>query len=104
LAVLGLALHTCFYLVLTVLLGVWSQSRGAVLGGALGCLLGGSILSSLVHPLAVLPPWSMSGLLPALAAGQTEPIALVGSSMAGMAVLIAVCVTLSIVKFGRIEF
>jgi ABC-2 type transport system permease protein len=103
-AVSGLALHTLFCLALTVLLGVWSESRGIVLGGSLGCLLGGSILASLVPPLAVLPPWSMAGLLPALAAGQAPPRAWVGLSMAAMAALIVVSVILAIVKFQRIEF
>lgn len=104
LAVLGLALHTLFYLALTVLLGVWTQGRGAVLGGSLGCLLGGSILAGLVPPLAILPPWSMSGLLPVLAAGQTQPAALVVLSMVVMAAQSATCVALAVAKFERIEF
>jgi hypothetical protein len=103
-AVLRLALHTLFYLALTVLLGVWFQSRGAVLGGSLGCLLGGSILAGLVPPLAVVPPWSMSGLLPALAAGQAPSTTLVGASMGVMTALIVACVSGAIVKFERIEF
>ena len=103
-AVLGLALHTLFYLALTILLGVCVESRGTVLGVSLGCLLGGSILASLVPPLAVLPPWSMAGLLPALAAGQGSPMTWVGLSMALIAALIAVCVVLTIGRFERIEF
>ena len=99
-AVLGLALHTLFYLALTVLLGVWFQGRGAVLGGPLGCLPGGSILTGLVPPLAMVPPWSLAGLLPALAAGQAPSMAWVGWTIAAMAALIAVCVVLAIVKFG----
>jgi ABC-2 type transport system permease protein len=103
-AVLGLALHTLFYLALTLLLGVWFQNRGAVLGGSLGCLLGGSILAGLVPQLAGVPPWSMSGLLPALAAGGPLPTTLVTATMALMVALIAGCITLAIAKFERIEF
>ena len=103
-AVIGLALHTLFYLALTLLLGVWFQSRGAVLGGSLGCLLGGSILAGLVPPLAGVPPWSMSGLLPALAAGGPLPPTLVAVSMALMIALIIVSITLAIAKFERMEF
>jgi hypothetical protein len=103
-AVFGLALHTLFYLALTLLLGVSFQSRGALLGGSLGCLLGGSILAGLVPQLAAVPPWSISGLLPALAAGAAVPRTLVGLTMAAMTALIALCVALAIARFERIEF
>lgn len=103
-AVLGQALHTLFYLALTVLLGVWLDSRGAVLGGALGCLLGGSILAGFLPPVAAIPPWSMTGLLPALATGQMQPTTFVTGSMIAIAVLGVACVGLAIAKFRRIEF
>jgi ABC-2 type transport system permease protein len=103
-AVVGLALHTLFYLALTVLLGVWLPSRGAILGGSLGFLLGGSILAGLVPPLAILPPWSMAGLLPALAVGQLSSAGLVVVSMSAIAALSAAWVALAIARFRRIEF
>jgi len=103
-AVLGLALHTLFYLALTLLLGVLFESRGAVLGGSLGCLLGGSILAGLIPPVAAVPPLSMSGLLPAIAAGQVPSMMLAMVSMVVMAALSVVCVGLAIATFERIEF
>jgi ABC-2 type transport system permease protein len=103
-AVLGQALHTLFYLTLTVLLGVWVDSRGAVLGGALGCLLGGSILAGFLPPVAAIPPWSMPGLLPALAAEQVQSATFAAVSMTVMAILSIVCIGLAIRKFQRIEF
>ena len=103
-AMLGLALHTLFYLALTVLLGVWLPSRGAVLGVSLGLLLGGSILAGLVPPVALVPPWSMAGLLPALAPGQVRSAALVVVSLALTTAMGAACVALAIARFRRIEF
>jgi len=103
-AVLGLALHSLFYLALTVLLNVLFEERGAVLGGSLGCLLGGSVLAGLLPPMAAIPPWSMAGLLPALAAGQALPTAPVGLSLAALAALTVGCAAWAIVRFRRIEF
>ena len=103
-AVLGLALHTLFYLALTMLLGVCFDSRGAVLGGSLGCLLGGSILAGFIPPVTAIPPWSMAGLLPALAAGQVQSTTFAAVSMVVMAVLGVACTGLAIAKFKRIEF
>jgi len=57
-----MALHTLFYLVLTLFLGVVSNNRGIVLGVALGSLLGGSILVSFFGPLTMWTPWPLATL------------------------------------------
>jgi ABC-2 type transport system permease protein len=65
-----LAVHTLFYLSLTLLLGVLFSSRRLILGVAMGILLGGSMLAGLVQVLALVTPWTLSKLAPLAAQGQ----------------------------------
>jgi ABC-2 type transport system permease protein len=51
--------HTLFYLTLTLLLGTVFNSRGPILGIALGSILGGSIVGSFVKPLFYVMPWML---------------------------------------------
>jgi ABC-2 type transport system permease protein len=56
-----MVLHVLFYLALTIMLGVLLSNRGALLGIALGCLLGGMFLRSL-WPLSLIMPWILPEL------------------------------------------
>ena len=67
-----LALHTIFYLTLTLLLGVFSENRGAVLGIALGMLLGGTLFRNL-WPLSLITPWLLPDLVVSLFAQTPLP-------------------------------
>jgi ABC-2 type transport system permease protein len=67
-----LALHTIFYLTLTLLLGVVSENRGAVLGIALGMLLGGTLFRNL-WPLSLVTPWLLPDLVVSLFAQTPLP-------------------------------
>ena len=57
-----LALHTTFYLSLTLLLSVFSKNRSAVLGIALGMLLGRTLFRNL-WPLSLITPWLLPDLV-----------------------------------------
>lgn len=63
-----MGLHTAFYLILTIALGVFASNRTVVLGVPLAVLLGGSLLSQFAGPLALVTPW----LLPQFAAGLVQ--------------------------------
>jgi ABC-2 type transport system permease protein len=102
--VLGLALHSLFYLALTLMLGVLSDSRGVVLGVSLGSLLGGQILAGVVQQLAMGTPWVMAGVLPAVAAGQEVPLWMIWLPMAATAVWCVAFVAAAVYRFERIEF
>lgn len=60
----GLALHSPFYLALTLMMGVLTDSRGKLLDVSLGVLLGGLLVASLPGRFAMLTPWSLAGALP----------------------------------------
>jgi ABC-type transport system involved in multi-copper enzyme maturation permease subunit len=69
----ALVLHTLFYLALTMLLGVVFNSRGQVLGAALGFLLGGLILVDLLGPARYVTPWALPQLGTLLTLGEPMP-------------------------------
>ena len=57
-----MALHTLFYLILTLLIGVIANSRGMVLGVTLSSLLGGSMMVSFFGPWTMWTPWPLANL------------------------------------------
>lgn len=67
-----LTLHTLFYLVLALLMGVLADSRSLVLAVALGTLLAGSLLVRF-EPLLYVSPWGLSNVAVAVAAGLALP-------------------------------
>jgi ABC-2 type transport system permease protein len=97
-----LALHTLFYLVLTLLMGVLTDSRGLVLAVSLGTLLGGSLLVSF-EPLLYVTPWGLSNVAVAAAAGLALPAKLLLpiAVTAGWCLLFA---ALALWRIRRIEF
>lgn len=69
-----MALHTLFYLALTLMLGTLFTSRGPVSGLALGALFAGSLLINLVPPAVLLAlPWSLSASAAGLVLGTELP-------------------------------
>lgn len=67
-----LALHTLFYLALTLLMGVLVDNRALVLAVSLGTLLAGSLLVS-IEQLLYVTPWGLSNVAVATAAGLALP-------------------------------
>lgn len=107
-AVALLALHTLFYLTLTLMMGVLSTNRAAILGVALGVLLGGLILPALLPGMLMgafaLTPWLLPNLGPVVAAGQGLPIAVVLQPVIATTVWCGVFVAVALWRFNRIEF
>jgi ABC-2 type transport system permease protein len=98
-----LSLHVLFYLTLTMLLGVFVQSRGIIIAVPLAILLSGGLLSGLVGDLVYITPWPISSLLPLLVAGEQLPqSALLPYIMLGVWSLVFVAAALW--KFERTEF
>lgn len=101
--VLGLTLHTLFYLTLTLLLGVLMDTRGKLLGAALGTLFGGMVISGFLGRLALFTPWGLPNLLPAYSAGIALPIS-VWAPIGITAVLALVFVATALRQFERLDF
>ncbi|UCG86838.1 MAG: ABC transporter permease subunit [Gemmatimonadota bacterium] len=103
---MGLLLHVehlVFYLTLTVLLGTYFRSRGAVSGVAIGFLIAGSILPGVVPSVTALLPWALHPIAGTIARTSTVPD--------GAHVTILMCglwsilwILLALWRFGREEF
>jgi hypothetical protein len=70
-----LAVHTFFYLSLTLMMGVLSRNRSVVLAVPLGVLLGGQLILTLlatlpINQLLLLTPWPLAGVATAFASGS----------------------------------
>lgn len=99
----GLALHTLFYLALTLMMGVLTDSRNKLLGMSLGMLLGGLLIAGLLGNFAMLTPWSLVAALPAAVSGTPLPTSIwlpIGVT-AGLSIIF---VAVALYKFERVEF
>lgn len=99
-----MALHTFFYLTLTLMLGTFFNSRGPILGLTLGSVLGGGMLGSLIKPLLRITPWMLPKLASIIARGQAIPSELGFTPIITTAIWCLIFVLLSIWKFERTEF
>lgn len=101
-AVAILALHTAFYLALTIMMGVVANSRGVVLGVTLGSLLGGMLLANLIGPAALITPWPLANIVVGLVQGASLPtMALL--PVAATALLTVAAALVAIWAFDRVE-
>ena len=98
-----MAVHTLFYLTLTLMLGTIFSNRGPILGIALGSVLGGGMLGNLVKPLLYVTPWMLPNVAVLTATGQAI------SAETGIASLVAtvlwsvVFIFVAFVKFEKME-
>lgn len=98
----GLALHSPFYLALTLMMGVLTDSRGKLLDVSLGVLLGGLLVASLPGRFAMLTPWSLAGALPAAVMGVPLPLP-IWLPMTTTVALTLLCCAVALCKFKYLE-
>jgi ABC-2 type transport system permease protein len=94
------AVHTLFYLTLTLMLGTFFTARAPILGISLGSLLGGGILGNLINPLTYVTPWTLAEFAWLTSTRQAA------ASETGVAALIATglwCVVFTLVALARFE-
>jgi ABC-2 type transport system permease protein len=103
----GLAAHTLFYLALTLMMGVLTANRRALLAVSLGVLLGGLFilmnLGRFLGTFAQLTPWWLNNFLPAAVLGMPLPLPIwlpIGVT-AGLSVIF---VAVALARFERLEF
>ena len=101
--VAGLAVHTVFYLALTLMIGVLTTKRGLLLGVSLGILLGGLLFSGFLGTFMMLTLWALAQVLPALVLGIPLPLP-IWLPIGITAVLSAICVAVALVRFERLDF
>jgi len=103
----GLAVHTLFYLALTLMMGVLTANRRTLLGVSLAVLLGGMFLvmnlARFLGTFAQLTPWWLNNVLPAAILGQPLPLP-IWLSIGSTALLSILCVAVTLAKFERLEF
>lgn len=96
-------LHLLFYLVLSILVGVLSESRAVILAAGLGSLLGGSFLRNFIPSLALASPWMLPDISGLAAMGEQIP-ALMNIPILATAGLTLLFAILALWKFRRHEF
>jgi ABC-2 type transport system permease protein len=102
----GLAVHTLFYLALTLMLGVLTANRIALLGASLGVALIGFLavpLGSTVSAFVMLTPFALIHVLPAAVLGLPLPLPIwvpIGTT----AILSVIFVAVTLARFERLEF
>ncbi len=99
-----LAVHTLFYLTLTLLLGTLFNSRGPILGITLGSVLGGNLLGGLLPLLFLVTPWMLPKLSALAASGQPFPAEVGLAPLLAAGVWSVVFITAAFLKFEKAEF
>ncbi len=99
-----MTLHTMFYLALTIALGTFFNSRGPILGIALGFVLGGSILGSIFKPLLSVTPWTLSRSASLISSNQSVPADVLWPPMIATAILTFLLIIIATTKFTKTDF
>jgi len=99
-----LALHTLFYLTLTLMLGTMFNQRGAILGITLGSVLGGGLLGGLVSPLYFITPWLLAKMAALTASGQALPSPYGAAPVLAAGLWSALFILGAFLRFERAEF
>jgi ABC-2 type transport system permease protein len=99
-----MALHTLFYLALTLLLGTFYNTRGPIGGIAMGVLFAGFLPPNLVPPAAMLAlPWTLGKSAVGLVLGSELP-SIWPIPVVATAIWTAVFIGVALWRFGREEF
>lgn len=102
-----LALHTFFYLALTLMMGTLTTNRSLVMGVALGTLFGGQLLLNAlvmlpIAPLAFVTPWILPQVAQAAAIPPGLPLEM-WLPVIATAVWSALFVAIAVYRFKRME-
>ena len=99
-----MTIHTLFYLTFTLMLGTFFNSRGPILGIALGSVLGGGMLGSLIKPLLYIMPWMLPKVALLAAAGEVIPAEVGIAPLVATALWSVVFMFVAFVKFEKKEY
>lgn len=96
------ALHTLFYLALSLLMGVIANSTGTLLAVTLGSVLGGAILVDFIGGAAFLTPWPLGNIAVGIAMGAPLP-PIAWAPIIATAVWTVVALAVAVWRFGKAE-
>jgi ABC-2 type transport system permease protein len=99
----GLAVHTLFYLALTLMVGVLTTNRISLLGASLGVLLIGFLAGPFLGTFVMLTPWALGNVLSSAVLGVPLPLPM-WLPIGVTAVLSVLCVVVALASFERLEF
>jgi ABC-type transport system involved in multi-copper enzyme maturation permease subunit len=102
----GLAANALFYLTLTLMIGVLTSNRIALLGASLGVALIGFLavpLGAAVSPIVMLTPFALIHVLPSAVLGSPLPLS-IWLPIGITAILSVIFVVVTLARFERLEF
>ena len=99
-----LAVHTLFYLVLTLMLGTFFKNRTAILGIAIGSALGGSMIGGFIKPLLWITPWILGNSTELMVMGQSVAPEMMAYPLAATVIWCLIFTLVALAKFERTEF
>ena len=99
-----MALHTLFYLSLTLMLGILFNNRGTILAISLGSILGGNLIAGLIKPLLYITPWILPKYASLAASGQTFPPQLGAAPLFAGVIGAGVFIIIGLVGLERSEY
>lgn len=99
-----MALHTVFYLTLTLALGTIFNNRSIVLALGLGSALGGNLLGGFLKPLLPVTPWMLNKTASLTASARAIPFEVGTAPLIATTLWCVVLVIVALVKFERTEF
>jgi ABC-2 type transport system permease protein len=99
-----LAVHTLFYLTLTLMLGTIFNNRTPILGIALGSVMGGTLIGGVIKPLLYITPWVLGSSTELVVMGRDVVPELVTYPLVSTALWCVIFTGVALVQFQRKEF
>jgi ABC-type transport system involved in multi-copper enzyme maturation permease subunit len=99
-----MAVHTFFYLTLTLMLGTFFNHRAPILGIALGSVMGGALVGGLLQPLLYVTPWMLGKVSSLVADSQPVPEGMLWAPLLASILWSVIFITVALAKFERTEF
>lgn len=99
-----LAVHTLFYLTLTLMLGTIFNNRAPILGIALGSVMGGTLIGGIIKPLLYITPWVLGSSTELVVMGRNVVPELVTYPLVATVLWCLIFTMVALVQFQRKEF
>ena len=99
-----LAVHTLFYLTLTLMLGTFFKSRTPILGIAIGSAIGGTMIGGFIQPLLLVTPWILGTSTELLVMGQPLTPDMMAYPLTATALWCVVFTLVAVLRFEKTEF